>query len=439
MKNKLSADSIEIHKKKEILEAATEKLKADFIGLDKIIEEIINSITPWYLYGFLLDKPVVINLWGHTGTGKTSLVHKLSHYLEISPYFFQFNFDNTDNKLDFCTELSVLENLDVDVNGKAFFFFDNFQNLKTFDNNGNEKIETTKDFLWEFINSGKFIIDNYSPARSFHVIKMLINKIEKFMNAGMKISNGEVLTMKQEYKSTPPNPEPYYKGIRFIIKGVPVIEQRYYEYLYHYGDIRYKSDYDLEKKLSTLNGIETIEFLKETLKRIKTPRLFNFSKSVIVISNTVDESFPAVKQKKDVDFDKYLHKQFTHEKIARLGNNHIIFPSLDKNAPKKIIELYLKNYSTKFLEENGIVLEFTGSFQDFILKKSVELKQEARHIQSTIQHIVLTNLGETLWERFRKDIDVDRINYSFNNSNIVIKYYNKNELIVKSNVEQPKY
>ena len=52
--------------KKEILENAKIQLKKEFIGIDSIIDEVVDVVSSWYTLNFLQDKPLIINLWGLT-------------------------------------------------------------------------------------------------------------------------------------------------------------------------------------------------------------------------------------------------------------------------------------------------------------------------------------------------------------------------------------
>ena len=58
-----------------------EKLKSDlkkeFIGIDQQIDNLVDLIRPWYNNPELYDSPCIINLWGMTGHGKTSLVNRI--------------------------------------------------------------------------------------------------------------------------------------------------------------------------------------------------------------------------------------------------------------------------------------------------------------------------------------------------------------------------
>ena len=64
----------EINAKQILLENAGKILKGEFVGIDIVIDKVIDSLNTWFLFPELQDKPVVINLWGMTGVGKTALI-----------------------------------------------------------------------------------------------------------------------------------------------------------------------------------------------------------------------------------------------------------------------------------------------------------------------------------------------------------------------------
>ena len=73
------------------LEEVKKKLKNDFIGIDDVIDKIVTSVSPWFLTQEVIERPLVISLWGLTGTGKTSLVRKLVEYLDLSERMVYFD------------------------------------------------------------------------------------------------------------------------------------------------------------------------------------------------------------------------------------------------------------------------------------------------------------------------------------------------------------
>lgn len=71
---KKNLENLTIPKTKELrqekLDEAVAILKSEFVGLDDIIDNIKKSIIPWYITPEIIERPVVISLWGLTGTGK---------------------------------------------------------------------------------------------------------------------------------------------------------------------------------------------------------------------------------------------------------------------------------------------------------------------------------------------------------------------------------
>jgi cell division protease FtsH len=76
-----------IQARKTELETAKTALKQYFVGIDKIIDELMDCIQVWYLMPELLKRPVIINLWGMTGVGKTDLVRQLVKHLHFQDRF----------------------------------------------------------------------------------------------------------------------------------------------------------------------------------------------------------------------------------------------------------------------------------------------------------------------------------------------------------------
>ncbi len=66
-----------IEQREQELAKARADLQEAFVGIDDVIDELIDGIRVWYLMPEVLSRPVILNLWGMTGVGKTDLVRKL--------------------------------------------------------------------------------------------------------------------------------------------------------------------------------------------------------------------------------------------------------------------------------------------------------------------------------------------------------------------------
>ena len=73
----------EIKYKNELVDNAIIQLKKDFGGIDEQIDEVMNNVRTWYLYPQLQTRPLIVSIFGLTGTGKTALVRKIATYLNI--------------------------------------------------------------------------------------------------------------------------------------------------------------------------------------------------------------------------------------------------------------------------------------------------------------------------------------------------------------------
>ena len=127
----------EILNKKEILDKTRIQLKAEFIGIDRMIDEVIDNISSWYFFPSLQTKPVIINLWGLTGVGKSSLVKRIAELISFDEKFYHFDLGEN-NERDWEIKRK-LENIYENVNGyPVILALDEFQHAKTLNEDGNE-------------------------------------------------------------------------------------------------------------------------------------------------------------------------------------------------------------------------------------------------------------------------------------------------------------
>ena len=73
------------------------QLKTELFGIDAIIDRVIDSVRAWYVLPELVARPVVVCLWGLTGTGKTQLVRRLAQLLGFYDRFVEVQMDGFSN------------------------------------------------------------------------------------------------------------------------------------------------------------------------------------------------------------------------------------------------------------------------------------------------------------------------------------------------------
>lgn len=69
---------VEITRRSQHLAAIALELKAELHGIDDVIDRVIESIRAWYVLPQIIKRPVIVSLWGLTGTGKTQLTRSLA-------------------------------------------------------------------------------------------------------------------------------------------------------------------------------------------------------------------------------------------------------------------------------------------------------------------------------------------------------------------------
>jgi hypothetical protein len=83
-----------IAKLNTVLDDAREILDKEFISVDEFIDQVLDSLSNWYLFPQLQEQPVIINLWGLTGVDKTAMVLRLAELLEFDKRTFRYDMGN---------------------------------------------------------------------------------------------------------------------------------------------------------------------------------------------------------------------------------------------------------------------------------------------------------------------------------------------------------
>ena len=75
------------------LAAIAAELKTELFGTDEVIDRVIESVRAWYVLPEIITRPVIVCLWGLTGTGKTQLTRALTHKLGFYDRFVEVQMD----------------------------------------------------------------------------------------------------------------------------------------------------------------------------------------------------------------------------------------------------------------------------------------------------------------------------------------------------------
>ena len=151
----MKVDFDAIATRKGTLERARTELKLNFVGIDDTIDSLLDYIQIWYLLPEILTRPIIVNLWGMTGVGKTDLVRRLVKILDFQDRFTEVELSNIDSTSWSSSVAAILNNNGINDSKPAIVLFDEIQRFNTLNPDGTP-IQSTKftDF-WELLSDGK--------------------------------------------------------------------------------------------------------------------------------------------------------------------------------------------------------------------------------------------------------------------------------------------
>ncbi|ROL61953.1 AAA family ATPase [Bacteroidetes/Chlorobi group bacterium ChocPot_Mid] len=449
--NKQKAD---IELKANQLLKVKEELKKEFFGIDEIIDQIVDSIEAWYLFPDSCFKPCIINLWGMTGCGKTAVVKKIVELLNYRQYFINFDMG------EFAAKSYNSFNNYFDEDAKhldekpVIICLDEFQHIRTIDENGTEKDQYDNRKVWELIDTGYLEYYNHSRYGFCEGINQLKIYLNTMLNRNIEVVNGIVTKGEDEFiKFLEEGREKYNfrndyywkaKENKRDKKPVYFIPRTYYSDFFDLVSSEFKDFFEFEGYILSLNGKESIKFLNKIIKLKELPKSLNLRKSLIFIVGNLDEAYV---MSHDMDPDenpdvlhefsskitltnikKVLRARFRQEQIARLGNNHIIYPAFNSATFKAIIQHKLNKFSLLVKEKYDIDLEFDSSVNEIIFKEGVFPTLGARPVFTTINLLIESNFTKIIGDIFKLKIDVEKIIWMYTDSKFIIELLSKDNI-----------
>ena len=429
-------------KNKSILDNARETLKVEFFGIDSVIDEIITNMSSWLIFNEIQEKPLVINLWGLTGVGKTALISRLAELINFKDVFFRFDLGKKQGSFSFSSALDDLcENKDT---SPLIIALDEFQHARTLDENRNEIKNDENRMVWELIDSGE--VQYISWKNGLWSFDEYISKLYYLLQAGVIVENGLVVNKRQLFS--------YEDGVSFDEDvDILFVEEKMYSRIIEYAgeELYLNLNTDVQNALLKMNGDETIHFLNKVLKIGKRPTVKNFSKAMIFILGNLDEAYTMGSNfSADINADEFyrqsleitvpkiknsLKERFRDEQIARFGNIHIIYPALSKFAYQSIINKELNKISSKLFLQTDLTFLFDSSVNELIYKEGVYPTQGVRPIFTTINQIVKGNITTFLLEIFNSEIPIQKLKFWAEGSELVCDYIFEKEVVSAKRVK----
>jgi Peptidase family M41/ATPase family associated with various cellular activities (AAA) len=380
-----------IAERKQSLEKTRKILKERFIGIDRIIDDLLQYLQVWYLVPEILKRPVIINLWGMTGTGKTDLIRQMVKSLEFQDRFAEIELSNSDSTKWISSVSDVFEKEGIADDKSSIVLFDEIQRFNTLDEEG-KPVEQTKfmDF-WELLSDGRLSKKEKNEIDEL-LIKFLYRRKEKERKKAKKLRDKDESEDEEEILS-------------------------------------YWEAQELQKKLGAFESLEALmdmpdEAIIELIRSIKKSKVvyepINYSKMLIIISGNLDEAFQMADRTSEADVDADIFHSFTQkitmvdvknaltqkfrpEQVARFGNIHLIYTSLRKKDFEQLIEREVERVIQDAKTQLGLELTVDSSIHKLIYRNGVFPVQGVRPVFSSVTDILEAQLSQLFCDALMND------------------------------------
>jgi len=394
-------DMIDIQKKQEKLEKVKNILKNNFVGLDNIIDNIFSTLEVWYIMPEILTRPIIINLWGMTGVGKTDLVRQITKYLGFKDKYLEIQLDTSKNSWGDDSIYREIKSSGILPEESSILLLDEIQRFRSIDENG-KMVENSKfQDIWMLLSDGCF-------SNSFDRKKKIYKEMLHLLYYIDVEDNNEDTTKKdiiyEEGDNKSSNKNRKYKTQIWVAEDM--------KNLLHVEN-------SIEEIMSWDN-IQKLKVIKEKLNDMGDDNQDRYSKMLIFISGNLDEAYSMSNQVSEINIDadilhefsknidilkikKSLLQKFKPEQIARMGNNHIIYPSLSSKNFKDLISKYLSNIKHEIKKNTGIDISYDESISKMIYENGVYPSQGVRPLYSTISMLIENTLPYFIYNSILKN------------------------------------
>lgn len=423
------------------LDRAKAKLKATYIGIDSVIDEIFAAIGSWYLFPNLQDRPIVVNLWGLTGVGKTSLILNLAKELNLIEDLYHFDLGDAD-KHERQIQRAMESMLDHGNGRPNLIILDEFQHARTLESDSTERRHSESRAVWQLLDSGTLLV---RPSYwDFKNASEVLAKLRQLAQSGIRIEKGHVIEGKVFYAKKL-DLYSIYDDEAIEARDIPFVQPGMRGDLYGVMKQNFATQFDFEDHLNTLDGPSTIQFLEAGLADSMLPKTVDCTKSLVVVIGNLDEAYPMTHDMNpDLEADTFhelskkititqvksaLQLRFRSEQISRLGNMHIIYPAFNRKTFEGIITKELADISDRMWTLQRLRITYDESIPDILYKEGVFPTQGARPVLSTVHHMIRAKMSAIAVEaiihgyrkcevRLRYEPDIIHVDYLTSNGKV---------------------
>lgn len=372
---------VQLAQKNQQLQAVAAQLKTELFGIDAIIDRVIDSVRAWYVLPELVSRPVIVCLWGLTGTGKTQLVRRLAQLLGFYDRFVEVQMDGFSNGAGWLgSSISgMLTQSGVREGEPGILVLDEFQRFRTInEKRGELKVERYQD-VWALLSDGRL-----PPALS------LLGDIESSIaEAAFDAERADADDAKRRFKLRPWEAQELQRNLKLAEPLMEIMSWTPEQIQARLRDFRESGQQQWETDYSRL-----LVFVCGNLDEMYE----DLATSVDDCDSDADTFHALTGKLSVIDVKQALNKRFKPEQVARLGNEHVVYPSLSRRAYEQLIEQGCARYARETGARCGLQFELAASVREQIYANAVFPAQGTRPLFSSLHAILGAGLAKAaLW------------------------------------------
>ncbi|QIL72416.1 AAA family ATPase [Diaphorobacter sp. HDW4B] len=379
--------------RQQVLDITANTLKSELFGLDTLIDRLIDSVRAWYLLPEVIDRPVIVCLWGLTGTGKTQLVRRLAQLLGFYDRFLEVQMDGFSNSTRGMTRDSIaamLASSSIVEGEPGILLLDEFQRFRTRDRKGNDVAVKRYQDVWALLSDGRLsppmdALDRIELEQAYHQYEAMQARVDK---ANEESDNDDDAPRKKPKQQSPFHLSAYdardlqhalklSEPITQIMRWTPDIVQQRLEQ-FRNDPSRWGTDHS---KLLILVTGNLDEMYQGVAKRVQD------------CDTDADVFHRFTERLSTIDVKEALSERFRPEQVARLGNQHLVFPSLDRKAYERLIADACSKQVDAVRSALQLDIELTPAVLKTLYQNAVFPVQGTRPVFSTVHAVLGPSLG----------------------------------------------
>ena len=282
------------------LQYVAQQLKSEFIGLDSIIDQIIEGVTAWACVPGVQERPTIISLWGLTGVGKSSLVRRLAELMQWTDRLTVFD----------CGELKASNSLGNRLRqyhqdgtlAAPIFLLDEFQRGFTVE----EGKEVYGDgLLWDWLDTG--IMWDLSHVGYLTNAYAEVRKLRKCIEMGIEVKDGRVHGDLHLFRSITEDRD--YDFFEELMIGKHTrkrsdnpffVRFRIYEYLAEYNPKKWPTAFAVSEQVKKMSASDAVEFLETEIRELLVPQKVDTRSALVFVAGNLDDAY---EMSSDVEVD----------------------------------------------------------------------------------------------------------------------------------------